>query len=115
MTDLETISVQHDGAVDYLTLNRPEALNSINSQMVTELRQYFSGLMENTDTRVVVMKGAGRAFCAGLDLMRLRPTEPQVRCTELSPSPPLCDDSQALGLQLRTNQQYGRKRTGRDH
>ena len=59
MTDLETISVQHDGAVDYLTLNRPEALNSINSQMVTDLRDYFRGLMENLDTRVVVMQGEG--------------------------------------------------------
>ncbi|MEM7003877.1 MAG: enoyl-CoA hydratase-related protein [Pseudomonadota bacterium] len=65
---LETIKIRHDGAVDYLTLNRPEALNSINSQMVTELRDYFRGLHENVDTRVVVMQGEGRAYCAGLDI-----------------------------------------------
>ncbi len=64
----ETIDVQRDGPTDWLTLNRPEALNSINAQMVTDLRSYFSGLMENTDTRVVVMQGRGRAFCAGLDI-----------------------------------------------
>lgn len=64
----ETIEVNHDGGVDYLTLNRPEALNSINAQIVTDLRHYFSSLLENTDTRVVVMAGAGRAFCAGLDI-----------------------------------------------
>ena len=52
----ETILVEHKNQVDYLTLNRPEALNSINSQMVTDLRDYFRGLMENTDTRLVVMK-----------------------------------------------------------
>ncbi|MEM7079336.1 MAG: enoyl-CoA hydratase-related protein [Pseudomonadota bacterium] len=68
MSEYETILVEHDGGVDYLTLNRPEALNSINTQMVTDLRAYFGGLMENTDTRVVVMKGNGRAFCAGLDI-----------------------------------------------
>ena len=68
MTDYETISVEQDGATDWLTLNRPEALNAINTQMVTELRDYFSGLQENTNTRVVVMRGEGRAFCAGLDI-----------------------------------------------
>ncbi len=36
--------------------------------MVTDLRDYFRGLAENTDTRVVVMRGEGRAFCAGLDI-----------------------------------------------
>lgn len=68
MSDYETIEIRQDGAIDYLTLNRPEALNAINAQMVTELRHYFSSLMENVDTRVVVMQGAGRAFCAGLDI-----------------------------------------------
>ncbi len=67
-TSYETIEVTHEAGVDTLTLNRPEALNAINTQMVTDLRAYFSGLMENTDTRVVVMRGAGRAFCAGLDI-----------------------------------------------
>lgn len=64
----ETIEIRQDGAVDWLTLNRPEALNAISTQMVTELRRYFSSLLENTETRVVVMRGAGRAFCAGLDI-----------------------------------------------
>ena len=71
----ETILVEHKDQVDYLTLNRPEALNSINSQMVTDLRDYFRGLMENTDTRLVVMQGAGRAFCAGLDIKQAGGTD----------------------------------------
>lgn len=66
--EYETIKIDRDDAVDWLTLNRPEALNSINMQMVTELREYFRGLLENTTTRVVVMRGEGRAFCAGLDI-----------------------------------------------
>jgi enoyl-CoA hydratase/carnithine racemase len=64
----ETIRIDREGAVDWLVLNRPEALNAINTQMVTDLRDYFGGLLENTDIRVVVMRGEGRAFCAGLDI-----------------------------------------------
>lgn len=64
----ETIQLEKRGAVDWLTLNRPEALNAINTPMVTELRDYFGGLSEDADTRIVVMRGAGRAFCAGLDI-----------------------------------------------
>lgn len=68
MSDYETILVEHKGAVDWLTLNRPESLNAINVPMVTELRDYFGSLYENDAVRVVVMRGAGRAFCAGLDI-----------------------------------------------
>lgn len=64
----DTIRIERDGAVDWLTLNRPEAMNAINAQMATDLRDYFGGLHENTDVRIVVMRGAGRAFCAGLDI-----------------------------------------------
>jgi enoyl-CoA hydratase/carnithine racemase len=68
MTDYETLLVEKRGQVDWLTLNRPESLNAINTLMVTELRDYFGDLYENADTRIVVMRGAGRAFCAGLDI-----------------------------------------------
>ncbi|OSZ70540.1 enoyl-CoA hydratase [Sphingomonas sp. IBVSS1] len=64
----ETILIEKKGAVDWLTLNRPEQLNSINNQMVAELSDYFGRLFHAADTRIVVMKGAGRAFCAGLDI-----------------------------------------------
>ena len=59
MTEYETISIEKRGQVDWLTLNRPEALNAISTPMVTELRDYFGGLAEDRDTRVVVMRGAG--------------------------------------------------------
>lgn len=65
---LETIEITHDDGVDWLTLNRPGSLNAINGQMATELRDYFWGLQEKTATRIVVMRGAGTSFCAGLDL-----------------------------------------------
>ena len=68
MSHYETISIEKRGQVDWLTLNRPESLNAINTPMVTELRDYFGGLSEDSQTRIVVMRGAGRAFCAGLDI-----------------------------------------------
>lgn len=68
MSNYETFVVEKRGQVDWLTLNRPESLNAITLQMVTELRDYFGGLYEDDSVRVVVMRGAGRAFCAGLDI-----------------------------------------------
>jgi enoyl-CoA hydratase/carnithine racemase len=66
--DYETIAVDVRGPVHWLTLNRPEALNAITTRMVDELSDYFGGLFGDRDCRVVVMRGAGRTFCAGLDI-----------------------------------------------
>lgn len=64
----ETIVVDKRDGVDWLTLNRPDALNAITTAMVAELDDYFTRLVSDRDTRIVVMRGAGRAFCAGLDI-----------------------------------------------
>lgn len=64
----ETLRLDREGDLAWLTLNRPERLNAMSRQLVAELRDYFSGLAEDRATRVVVLRGAGRAFCAGLDL-----------------------------------------------
>jgi enoyl-CoA hydratase/carnithine racemase len=66
--DYRTLIVERRGRVDWLTLNRPERLNTITGTMVLELCDYFRGLKQNFDTRIIVMRGAGRAFCAGLDI-----------------------------------------------
>jgi enoyl-CoA hydratase len=68
MMTYEALEVTHEGAVTWLTLNRPHALNSLNSVIVEELHDFLGGLAAAAKTRVVVMRGAGRAFCAGLDL-----------------------------------------------
>ena len=58
----ETIEVKQEGAIAWLTLNRPESLNAMNPQRVNELRDFFGGLPQDTQTRVVVMRGVRRAF-----------------------------------------------------
>lgn len=64
----ESILIEKRGEVDWLTLNRPDALNAITLQMVAELNDYFGGLYNDGSVRLVVMRGAGKAFCAGLDI-----------------------------------------------
>ena len=65
MADLE---LRQDGDVVWATMNRPERLNALSRNLVTELREFFVGLYWRRDVRVVVLQGAGNAFCAGLDL-----------------------------------------------
>jgi enoyl-CoA hydratase/carnithine racemase len=72
MTDDEPefscLQLVRDGAVDWLTLNRPHRLNAMTATMASELNAYFHGLSERLETRVVILRGAGRGFCAGMDI-----------------------------------------------
>jgi len=72
----ETLLVEKEGAIDWLTLNRPEALNAMSRTMMLELQHYFGELYTDHSVRVVVLRGAGRGFCAGLDLKEERGDEP---------------------------------------
>jgi enoyl-CoA hydratase/carnithine racemase len=74
--DYRTIRVETRGEVDWLTLSRPDALNAISLRMVEELNDYFGGLYHDPSVRIVVMRGAGRAFCAGLDIKERANADP---------------------------------------
>src|SRR5438552_8466339 len=58
---------QRDG-VATITLNRPERLNAITFEVYRELTDFFAQLRDDQDVRVVVITGAGRAFCSGRDV-----------------------------------------------
>jgi enoyl-CoA hydratase len=73
----DTLATTREGHLTWLTLNRPDALNALSRQMVNELRDFFWGLADDRETRVVVVRGAGRAFCAGLDLKEASGTLPE--------------------------------------
>lgn len=64
----DVLLVEKKNGVDYVTLNRPNELNALNAELVMALREYFDKLYFDHSVRVVVLKGAGKAFCAGLDL-----------------------------------------------
>lgn len=55
--------------IGLLTLNRPQAYNSINGEMLDELEEFWQTRLYDLDTRVIILKGAGeKGFCAGLDM-----------------------------------------------
>ena len=64
----QPLLIEHMDGLDRVTLNRPESLNALDPALIDALNVYFQGLQRNRDTRVVVLKGAGENFCAGLDL-----------------------------------------------
>lgn len=66
-----TLLLEQRGPVALITLNRPEQLNAYTVRMGEELVQVFDRLRDDDAVRVVVLTGAGRAFCAGIDLKLL--------------------------------------------
>jgi len=67
-----------------LTLNRPKAMNALSRELVSRIGQAFTDLKEDGETAVVILTGAGRAFCAGLDLKELSEEAVGERETEAS-------------------------------
>jgi 2-(1,2-epoxy-1,2-dihydrophenyl)acetyl-CoA isomerase len=63
-----TVLLQVKNDIARLTLNRPERLNSFNTQMHEEVRDALSQVEQDRNVRVLVLSGAGRGFCAGQDL-----------------------------------------------
>ncbi len=69
----ESILLREDhGAVARITLNRPGALNALSDEMLAALRQAFADLATDKSIRVVILAGAGKAFCAGHDLKEMQ-------------------------------------------
>lgn len=66
----EVLTAAADG-VATVTLNRPEKRNAMNAAMLVGLRAAFDELDARRDVRVVVVRGAGPAFCAGMDLREM--------------------------------------------
>jgi 2-(1,2-epoxy-1,2-dihydrophenyl)acetyl-CoA isomerase len=66
----ESITFEQDGGKATLTLNRPDALNALNVGMLSEVRNALSVIQLGGQARVLVLKGAGRSFCAGADIAK---------------------------------------------
>jgi len=58
--------------IAWLTLNRPKAYNALSSDLMSELISSLSSIANERDTKVVVIKGAGKGFCAGHDLQEMK-------------------------------------------
>jgi enoyl-CoA hydratase len=66
MSNIELTKVEPH--ITVLRLNRPERLNAISFELVTDLHDALDAIANDGDCKVVILTGAGRAFCAGLDL-----------------------------------------------
>jgi enoyl-CoA hydratase len=67
----QVLRIEKQDDVATLTLNRPQAMNALSRDLRRALIRTFADLAGDAETRVVILTGAGRAFCAGLDLKEL--------------------------------------------
>ncbi len=66
--ELETITIERDGHVAWVTLDRPEAFNAFSPTMQRELREAWTAFRSDDDVRAIVLTAAGdKAFCVGID------------------------------------------------
>ena len=68
--DYETLRYEVDGRIVTLTLNRPDRMNAFTGRMCNEMIAAFDRADADDEIKVVIVTGAGRAFCAGADLER---------------------------------------------
>lgn len=68
---MKYIKFQQDGHVGIVTINRPEALNALSTELMSEIGEMFAMLDKNDDVYVIVVTGEGRAFVAGADIAEM--------------------------------------------
>jgi len=66
--NLATIAYTAGDGIARIVLNRPDRLNAINAQLISDLRDAVAAANDDSGVRVIILSGAGRAFCAGYDL-----------------------------------------------
>ncbi len=66
--ELQTLLLERSDGVATITLNRPERLNAYTVQMGAEIYQSIEALERDDEIRAIIVTGAGRGFCAGMDL-----------------------------------------------
>jgi enoyl-CoA hydratase/carnithine racemase len=66
--DFETIIVEKENHIGVITLNRPEQLNTFTTALARELSEALADMDRDETIRVVILKGNGRVFCAGIDV-----------------------------------------------
>lgn len=70
--DPKDLLYRRDGAVAYLTLNRPEKRNALNGSLIAQLKDSLRRAAADENVRVILLRGAGSDFCSGADLAALK-------------------------------------------
>ena len=71
----QTIRYEKNGDIGIVTINRPEALNALNSTVISELEQVISEVEKDADLRAFILTGEGRSFVAGADIGEQKPMD----------------------------------------
>ncbi len=70
--DFKNILVKKDNYVTIVSINRPKALNALNTELLLELEKVMEELEKDDETRAVIITGEGKAFVAGADISEMR-------------------------------------------
>ena len=70
--EYSTLKFERDGKIAIVTLNRPEKRNAISTPMIEDIFAALNAAQEDSSIRVVILTGAGKAFCSGMDLETLQ-------------------------------------------
>ena len=70
----QDIIIEENDAITTIILNRPASLNALTPNLVSELKSVLQAIAKDENCKVVILKGAGRAFCAGVDLKAMNET-----------------------------------------
>src|SRR5689334_7885565 len=89
---METILLEKKDQIGTLTLNRPEKLNALSSGLLSEFSETIGQIATDSDIKVVVIRGAGRAFSTGYDLSGVNVGDSSKQRTR----PFMVDDDRAL-------------------
>jgi enoyl-CoA hydratase len=73
MSDYDTILVEQHGAVTLVTLNRPQALNALNRQVLKDITEVFTAYDADPAQRCLILTGSEKAFAAGADIKEMEP------------------------------------------
>ena len=91
MTEANLIVYERDGGRASIFLNRPEKRNALSRQMIDELSALLRQLADDADLRVVILSGAGTAFCSGTDIIELTSASPEQAVAISKRGQDLCD------------------------
>jgi len=89
--DFQTLRYQAGDRIARITLNRPERLNAIVTAMPREIRLAVEQANADDDVHVIILEGAGRAFCSGYDLKEFAEGAADTPCTQKMPWDPMID------------------------
>jgi len=73
----ETLEIEQRGAICIVSFNCPEKMNALSYKLMGDFNHFLIGMHEDLDTRVIILKGNGRSFCAGFNLDDLSMAPPE--------------------------------------